>query len=231
MRRYVVNGCILSKWTNQFLSYAEDAVGRELDEDEVMAVLDYAIGFISDSKYKDCAEQAAEFVGLIEFDDDYLFEMLILESFQAGLNWETILKKRKYFKIAYDDFNVKKVSLYNDLKIKELMSNKNIIRNKLKIESSINNAKIFIKIKEEWGSFSNYIWHFTNGKIVYGCMQTENELSKIISQDLKLRGMKFVGSVIIYSYLQAIGIINDHEKTWIITLSVTGIDGLWASRI
>lgn len=150
--------------------------------------------------------------GVPNFNDDYLFEMLILESFQAGLNWETILKKRKYFKEAYDNFDLKKVSLYDDKKINELMNNKNIIRNKLKINASINNAKIFLKIKEEWGSFSNYIWHFTDGKILYGCMQTENELSKIVSKDLKEKGMEFVGSVIIYSYLQAIGIINDHEK-------------------
>ena len=163
-------------------------------------------------KCKEYVKYHNEEWGEASFNDEYLFEMLILESFQAGLNWETILKKRKYFKEAYDHFDVNKVSKYDDIKINELMNNKNIIRNKLKIEASINNAKIFLMIKDEWGSFSNYIWHFTSGKIIYRCMQKENELSNIISKDLKVRGMRFVGSVIIYSYLQAIGIINDHEK-------------------
>lgn len=151
--------------------------------------------------------------GQASFDDNYLFEMLVLEMFQAGLNWETILNKRISFKEAFDNFDVDKVSKYDDLKVDNLMTNKNIIRNRRKILASINNAKVFIRIKEEYGSFSNYMWHFTKGKVIkYRKPKTESALSKKISIDLKKRGMSFVGSVIIYSYLQAIGVIDDHEK-------------------
>ena len=150
--------------------------------------------------------------GKPSYDDKYLFEMLLLESFQAGLSWECILNKRKYFKEAFDAFDYKKISLYDEKKVKELLNNSNIIRNKLKINSSINNAKIFMKIQKEYGSFSNYIWGFTNNKIIYNVNKTSNELSDEISNDLKKRGMKFVGTTIIYSYLQSIGIINDHDS-------------------
>ena len=146
------------------------------------------------------------------YDDKKLFELLILESFQAGLSWECVLNKRENFKKAYDDFDIDKVINYDDLKINELYNNKNIIRNKLKIKSSINNAKIFKNIQKEYSSFSNYIWSFTNGKIIYENGKTTSNLSDTISCDLKKRGMNFVGSTIIYSYLQAIGIINSHEK-------------------
>lgn len=146
------------------------------------------------------------------YDDKKLFELLILESFQAGLSWECVLNKRENFKKAYDDFDIDKVINYGDLKINELCNNKNIIRNKLKIKSSINNAKIFKNIQKEYSSFSNYIWSFTNGKIIYENGKTTSNLSDTISCDLKKRGMNFVGSTIIYSYLQAIGIINSHEK-------------------
>ena len=146
------------------------------------------------------------------FDDKYLFEMLILESFQAGLSWECILNKRENFKEAYDNFNLEKVCLYDDEKIDELLKNKGIVRNKLKIKASINNAKIFKSIKEEYGSFYNYLYTFTNGKIIYEIGKTTNHLSDKISKDLKKRGMKFVGSTIIYSYLQAIGIIYSHDE-------------------
>ena len=146
------------------------------------------------------------------FDDKYLFEMLILESFQAGLSWECILNKRESFKKAYDDFDLEKVCLYDDKKVDELLKNKNIVRNKLKIKASINNAKIFKQIKQEFSSFYNYLNTFTNGKIIYELNKTTNELSDKISKDLKKRGMKFVGSTIIYSYLQAIGVINSHDK-------------------
>ena len=148
------------------------------------------------------------------YDDQKLFEMLLLESFQAGLSWECILNKRDYFKEAFDNYNPNIIIKYNEDKIDELLSNKNIIRNRRKVEATINNAKIFLKIKKEYGSFSNYIWHFTNGKIIKNTndsFQTTSPLSDTISNDLKKRGMKFVGSTIIYSYLQAIGIINDHE--------------------
>ena len=146
------------------------------------------------------------------FDDKYLFEMLILESFQAGLSWECILNKRENFKEAYDNFDLEKVCLYDDGKIDELLKNQGIIRNKLKIKASINNAKIFKSIKEEYGSFYNYLYTFTNGKIIYEIGKTTNHLSDKISKDLKKRGMKFVGSTIIYSYLQAIGIIYSHDE-------------------
>lgn len=150
--------------------------------------------------------------GVLNLDDDYLFEMLILESFQAGLSWECILNKRESFKKAYDNFDVCKVSLYTEEKINELMNNKDIIRNKLKIKASINNAKIFKNIVSEFGSFHNYLRTFTNDTVVYECDKTSSKLSDDISNDLKKRGMKFVGTTIIYSYLQAIGLINSHEK-------------------
>lgn len=151
--------------------------------------------------------------GILNTSDDYLFEMLILEGFQAGLSWECILNKRGSFKDAYDNFDLDKVCNYDDRKIDELINNKDIIRNKLKIKSSIINAKIFRKIKLEYNGFINYLNSFTDGKIVYEYDKTRSELSDRISNDLKKRGMKFVGSTIIYSYLQAVGIINSHEKT------------------
>lgn len=152
--------------------------------------------------------------GVPSYDDRYLFEMLILESFQAGLSWECILNKREAFRKCYDNFDCLKVSQYDDKKIDELLNNPLIIRNKLKILASINNAKIFINIQKEWNTFSDYIWHFTNYKQIINnddLIKTTSELSDKISKDLINRGMKFVGSTIIYSYLQAIGVINDHE--------------------
>ena len=152
--------------------------------------------------------------GIPSHDDKYLFEMLLLESFQAGLSWECILNKRENFRISFDNFDYYKISKYDDKKIEELLNNKKIIRNKLKIKAAINNAKVFINIKKEYKSFDNYIWHFTNNKVIKNKddnFKTTSELSNTISKDLIKRGMKFVGSVIIYSYLQAIGIINDHE--------------------
>lgn len=152
--------------------------------------------------------------GIPVYDDSKLFELLLLEGFQAGLSWECILNKREFFRKAYDNFNYEKIAKYNDKKINELYNNKNIIRNKSKINASINNAKIFINIKKEFGSFSNYIWSFTNNKIIKnksGLIITTNNLSDKISYDLIKRGMKYMGSITVYSYLQAIGIINDHE--------------------
>lgn len=146
------------------------------------------------------------------FDDNYLFEMLVLEPFQAGLSWECILNKRENFKQAFDNFDVYKICNYNDEKIKNLLENKSIIRNKQKINATINNSKIFIKIKNEYGTFYNYLKTFTNNKIIYETNKNTNLLSDKISKDLKKRGMKFVGSTIIYSYLQAIGIIYSHDK-------------------
>lgn len=150
--------------------------------------------------------------GVPTHDDKELFEMLVLESFQAGLSWITILKKRENFKKAFDDFDVVKVAGYGEEKINELRENEGIIRHKGKITSAINNAKIFIEIQKEFGSFDNYIWGFTDGEIIKAEYLTESDLSKKISKDLKKRGMKFVGPTIIYSYLESIGVIDNHQE-------------------
>lgn len=153
--------------------------------------------------------------GVPKYDDKELFELLILESFQAGLSWITILKKRDAFRQAFDNFEIEKIINYNETKINELMNNSGIIRCKNKIKSAINNAKIFNQIQKEFGSFSNYIWGFTDNKIIKnttGEIIVSSPLSDKISKDLKKRGMKYVGTVIIYSYLQAIGVVNDHDK-------------------
>ena len=150
--------------------------------------------------------------GIPTHDDKELFEMLVLESFQAGLSWITILKKRENFKKAFDDFDVEKVANYNEDKVEELRQNEGIIRHKGKIASAINNARIFIEIQNEFGSFDSYIWGFTEGKVIKAEYLTESELSKSISKDLKKRGMKFVGPTIIYSYLESIGIIDNHQN-------------------
>lgn len=147
-----------------------------------------------------------------KYNDQELFELLILESFQAGLSWECVLNKREAFRSSFDNFDIIKVSNYKEDKIKELLENKDIIRNHLKIQAAINNAKVFLNIQKEYESFSNYIWNFTNNKIIYETDKTSSELSNKISNDLKKRGMKFVGTTIIYSYLQAIGILYSHDK-------------------
>ena len=150
--------------------------------------------------------------GIPTHDDRELFEMLVLESFQAGLSWITILKKRQNFKKAFDDFDVEKVAGYGESKISELLENEGIIRHKRKIASAINNAQVFIEIQNEFGSFDSYIWSFTDGEIIKAEYLTESDLSKDISKDLKKRGMKFVGPTIIYSYLESIGIIDNHQE-------------------
>ena len=147
-------------------------------------------------------------------NDVKLFENLILETFQAGLSWITILKKREHFRKAFDKFNIEKIIKYDEVKIEELLNNKNIIRHRGKIESAINNAKIFKQIQNEYGSFDNYIWSFTDGKTLKDTnenFKTKSPLSDKISKDLKDRGMKFVGSTTIYSYLESIGILDNHE--------------------
>lgn len=152
--------------------------------------------------------------GVPNYDDSYMFEFLVLESFQAGLSWECVLNKREEFRKAFDNFDYNKISKYDEKKVEELCGNSGIIKNKLKINASINNAKIFIQIQKEYGSFSNYIWGFSNNEIIKNVddnFKITSELSDRVSKDLKRRGMKFVGSTIIYSYLQAVGIINDHE--------------------
>ena len=146
------------------------------------------------------------------YDDKDLFELLTLESFQAGLSWECVLNKRENFRHAYDNFDIDKIINYDETKINELKQNPGIIRNKLKIKASINNAKIFKQIKKEYGSFSKYIWGFTNNQIIYETNKTSSKLSDQISKDLKKKGMTFVGTTIIYAYLQAIGIVNSHDE-------------------
>ena len=150
--------------------------------------------------------------GVPTHDDRELFEFLVLESFQAGLSWITILKKRENFKKAFDNFDVVKVANYDENKVNELRENKCIIRHKGKITSAINNAQAFIEIQKEFGSFDEYIWGFTNGKVIKHEYLTESDLSSKISKDLKKRGMKFVGPTIIYSYLEAVGIIDNHQE-------------------
>lgn len=150
--------------------------------------------------------------GVMNTDDRYLFEMLVLESFQAGLSWECVLNKRADFREAYGDFEVNRVADFGEKKVEELLTNGKIIRNRLKINASINNAKIFKNIQEEYGSFYNYLLIFTDGKILYEVDRVNNDWSDDISKDLRGRGMKFVGSTIMYAYLQATGFIYAHEK-------------------
>ena len=150
--------------------------------------------------------------GVPEHDDGKLFELLILESFQAGLSWECVLNKRAYFREAFDGFDLETVCGYGEEKLTELLQNKNLIRNRLKMNAAVNNARIFREIQKEYGSFAKYIWHFTDGEIIYESDKTSSELSDAVSKDLKKRGMKFVGTTIMYSYLQAAGIINSHEE-------------------
>ena len=152
--------------------------------------------------------------GKLNTDEKYLFEMLILESFQAGLSWQCVLNKREAFKEAFDQFDVNKIAMYDDCKINELMNNPKIIRNSRKIKAAVKNAQIFIEIQKEYGSFSKYLWAYTNDKIIYEKKENEttSTLSDQISKDLKKKGMSFVGSITIYSYLEAIGIYNHHDR-------------------
>jgi DNA-3-methyladenine glycosylase I len=154
--------------------------------------------------------------GVPVFDDRKHFEFLVLESAQAGLSWITILKKRENYRKAYDNFDPKKVARYSEAKKAKLLADAGIIRNRLKIEASITNAQKFLEIQKEYGSFSNYIWSFTKGKPVVGkwksidTIPAKTELSDKVSLNMKKRGFKFLGSIIMYSHLQATGIINDH---------------------
>ena len=150
--------------------------------------------------------------GRFRVDDDYLFEMLFLESFQAGLSWECVLNKRENFRKAFDDFDCRAIANYNEQRVQELLNNKNIIRNKRKVLASINNAKIFQEIVQEYGSFYDYLKKFTKGKTLQETSKDTNDWSNKISDDLYKRGMRFVGSKIIYSFLQAVGIIDSHES-------------------
>ena len=154
--------------------------------------------------------------GVPVYDDKKLFEFLILETFQAGLSWITILRKRKDFVAAFDFFDYEKVANYSDEKFNELFENKGIVRNKLKIKAAITNAQMFIKVKEEYETFSSYIWSFTNHQIIKNSWENNSQipsstsLSQVISKDLKKKGFKFVGETVVYAFMQAIGMVNDH---------------------
>ena len=155
--------------------------------------------------------------GVPVHDDQKLFEMLILEGAQAGLSWETVLKKRQNYRKAFDSFNPQKVARYDEAKQAELLQNAGIIRNRLKVKSAIQNARVFLEIQKEFGSFDAYIWNFVDNMPVQNKFRSiselpaKTELSDMISKDLKKRGMNFVGSTIIYAFMQATGMVNDHE--------------------
>lgn len=150
------------------------------------------------------------------YDDDKLFEFLVLETFQAGLSWYTILKKRDNFKVAFDNFDYKKIAQYSEEKVQELLLDAGIIRNRLKVRGTILNAIAFMEVQKEFGSFSKYIWNFTGGKPIENNRKSLREipattpLSDEISKDLKKRGFKFVGSTVVYANMQATGMVNDH---------------------
>ncbi len=154
--------------------------------------------------------------GVSVHDDRILFEFLILEGIQAGLSWSLILKKRTNFRTAFENFEPQKIAKYNEKKVEELMNNSAIIRNRLKIKSVISNAKAFLKVQEEFGSFDKYIWKFVNSKPIVNKFKTLSSLpaktkeSEKMSEELKKRGFKFVGSTICYAFMQAVGMVNDH---------------------
>ncbi|GAA4280583.1 DNA-3-methyladenine glycosylase I [Gaetbulibacter aestuarii] len=155
--------------------------------------------------------------GVPVYDDATLFEFLTLETFQAGLSWITILRKRENFRQAFDQFDYKKIAQYPQEKIDALLNDAGIIRNKLKIKATVSNAQAFMIIQDEFGSFSNYIWGFVDGKPIKNELKNHKEapantpLSDRISADLKKRGFKFVGSTVVYAHMQATGMVNDHE--------------------
>lgn len=151
-------------------------------------------------------------------DDRHLFEMLILEGAQAGLSWITVLKKREHYRLAFDNFDAHLMARYDEAKIEELLQNPGIIRNKLKINSAILNAKAYLKVVKEFGSFDKYIWQFTNHKTIINTWKSYRDApaktaeSDAMSKDLLKRGFKFVGSTICYAYMQAVGMVSDHEE-------------------
>ena len=160
--------------------------------------------------------------GIPVYDDYKLFEFILLEGFQAGLSWITILKRREGFREVFDNFDYKKIAKYDEPKLQQLMVDDRIIKNKLKIRASVTNAMAFIEIQKEFGSFSNYFWGFTNGKIIDNQpkelkdIPATSDLSDKISKDMKKRGFKFVGSTIVYAHMQAVGMVNDHvQDCWI----------------
>ena len=150
--------------------------------------------------------------GIPVHDDRKLFEMLILESFQAGLSWECVLNKREAFREAFDGFDLEKVCVYDEAKLESLRNTDGIIRNRLKIQAAVTNAQVFRKIQREYGSFSDYLWHFTDSRTIYENDRTSSPLSDEVSKDLRKHGMKFVGTTVVYAYLQAVGVISSHEN-------------------
>lgn len=150
------------------------------------------------------------------YDDKVLFEFLVLESFQAGLSWITILKKRENFRKAFDQFNYKKIATYTDEKIEDLLLDAGIVRNRLKVLATVNNAQCFMEVQQEFGTFSNYIWSFVNNKPIVNAHKSikevpaTTEISDTLAKDLKKRGFKFLGSTVIYAHMQATGMVNDH---------------------
>ena len=150
-------------------------------------------------------------------DDPTFFEFLVLETFQAGLSWITVLRKREHFRKVFDQFDYQKIANYDSTKIQALLEDTGIIRNKLKVNAAVSNAKVFMEVQKEFGSFSTYIWGFVDGKPIKNKWQHHKEapattpLSDTISKDLKKRGFKFVGSTVVYAFMQATGIVNDHE--------------------
>ncbi len=157
--------------------------------------------------------------GVESHDDHHLFEHLILETFQAGLSWYTILKKRENFRLAFDSFDARKIALYGVKEEEILMSNSGIIRNKLKVKAAINNAQIFLKTQAEFETFDNYIWQFVNHRTIDNSLSSTSEIkattpeSDAMSKDMKKRGFKFVGSTTCYAFMQAVGMVNDHVNS------------------
>ena len=154
--------------------------------------------------------------GVPSWEDPYLFEMFVLESFHCGLSWLLILKKREHFRKAFDNFDAIKIASYDEKKVSQLLANEGIVRNRAKIVATIQNAKAYLEVVEEFGSFANYLWGFTNHTVVqhpFDGVTTRNELSDTIAKDLKKRGFKFMGTVTCYAYLEAIGIMNNHATT------------------
>lgn len=151
--------------------------------------------------------------GVPVHDDRKLFEMLVLECFQAGLSWECVLNKREAFRKAFDGFDTEKFSCYTEEKVAQLMDTPGIIRNRLKIQSATVNARAFLDIQKEYGTFSRYLWQWTDGKVIRETGRTRSDLSDRLSKDLKKRGMKYTGTIAVYAYLQAVGVVSSHDRT------------------
>lgn len=182
-------------------------------------VMGYRVENSSIRRCRWCNEKNPEYVayhdmvwGRAEHEDKRLFAMFLPETFQAGLSWECLLNKMEAFREAFDDFDRKKIAAYDETKVEELMRNKSIVRNRRKIEAAIVNARVFLEIEQEFGSFDRYIWGYTKGKSVYETDRTNSPLSDTICKDLRSRGMRFIGSTTVYAYLQAIGVVFAHDK-------------------